>query len=90
MATEWLEKAKRQAEAKAKQKPAEGKKEKKSFFKRMGGFLRETKSEFKKIVWPSKKDVGKNTAAVIAISLAVGVFIWCVDAIFGLLVTLVF
>ena len=93
MATEWFEKAKQQAEAKAKQKTADGKKEKKGikgFFKGIGRFFKELKSEFKKVVWPSKKDIGKNTVAVIGISLAVGIFIWCVDAIFSLLVALVF
>lgn len=89
MATEWLEKAKRQAEAKAK-KTADGKKEKKGFFKRLAGFFRETKSEFKKIVWPTKKDVFKNTAAVIAISILAGAVIWIADAVFSLLVALVF
>lgn len=37
------------------------------------------KSEFKKIVWPDKKSLGKQTIAVVALSVLIGVIITIVD-----------
>ena len=48
--------------------------------KSMGKFVREYKSEIKKISWPNAKDTTRN-AALAAIAV-VGVFIWVLD--FGL------
>lgn len=45
---------------------------KKSFFKGV-------KSEFKKITWPGKKLLAKETAAVVIISVIMGAFIALVD-----------
>ncbi|MBR2040134.1 MAG: preprotein translocase subunit SecE [Clostridia bacterium] len=53
-----------------------------TILKRIGRFLRDYKSEAKKIVWPTFKDVVKNTLIVLVICLIVGAFIWAVD--FGL------
>ena len=50
------------------------KKQKKSWFK---GF----KAEFKKIVWPDQKSLTKETAAVVIVSVVVGVIISVVDLI---------
>ncbi len=50
--------------------------------KRIVRYLRDYKSEVKKIVWPGWKDVVKNTVIVLIICLIVGAFIWAVD--FGL------
>lgn len=52
---------------------------KKSFFKGL-------KTEFKKIAWPDKETVGKQTIAVIAVSVALGLMIGVLDLIikFGL------
>ena len=47
--------------------------------KRVVRFLRDYKSEIKKIIWPGWKDVLKNTAIVLAICLVIGAFIWVVD-----------
>ncbi len=57
---------------------------KKSFnpIKSIGKFVREYKSEIKKISWPSAKDTTKNTAITLAAIIIVGVFIWVLD--FGL------
>lgn len=52
---------------------------KRTLFRRFIQFLRDYKSEVKKIVWPSLRDVAKNTLIVIILSLIVGVFIWLVD-----------
>ena len=55
------------------------KKQKKSWFKGL-------KAEFKKIVWPDQKSLTKETAAVVIVSVVVGVIISVVDLIarFGL------
>ena len=45
-------------------------------------FVKDYKSEVKKIVWPTRKTVFKNTVIVLAICLIIGAFIWLVD--FGL------
>ena len=62
---------------------AEVKKE--NWFKRTWGkvckYFRELKSELKKVVWPTPKQVAKNTLIVICCVLAVGVFIWLFDAV---------
>lgn len=47
---------------------------KKSFFKGL-------KTEFKKIVWPDKETVGKQTVAVITVSVALGLVIALLDVV---------
>ena len=37
------------------------------------------KAEFNKIVWPDKKSLGKQTAAVVVLSVVLGVIITIVD-----------
>lgn len=51
---------------------------------RLLNFFKEVKSELKKVTWPSFKQVKNNTLIVIACVLIIGVFIWILDAIFGL------
>ena len=51
------------------------------FFQRIGKWFREMKSELKKVVWPTPKQVAKNTLIVVCCVLAVGVFIWLFDVI---------
>ena len=46
-----------------------------------GRWFRETRSELKKVVWPDRKTVVKNTATVLLCSLLVGVCIWIFDAV---------
>ena len=54
-----------------------------NIFVRMGTGLsrwfREMKSELKKVVWPDRKTVAKNTGTVLLCSLAIGVCIWVFD-----------
>ena len=50
--------------------------------KRLVRFIKDYKSEVKKIVWPTGKTVFKNTVIVLTICLILGAFIWLVD--FGL------
>ena len=42
-------------------------------------YFRELKSELKKVVWPTPKQLLKNTLVVIACVIFVGVFIWVFD-----------
>jgi len=64
--------------------------EKKSFFARIGKFLRDQKSEVKKIVWPSKKQVINNTIIVLIAVAIFAVITGAFDWIVGLLVKAVY
>ena len=44
-----------------------------------GLWFREMKSEMKKVVWPSKQTVAKNTGTVLLCSLVIGACIWIFD-----------
>ena len=45
----------------------------------MGKIVKETKSELKKVIWPSAKDVAQGTLAVTVVSAIVGAYIVLVD-----------
>ena len=49
-------------------------------------YFRELRSELKKVVWPTPKQVLKNALVVLACVIVVGVFIWVFDfvASFGI------
>ena len=59
----------------------EKKTEKVGFFARVGKWLKEMKSELKKVQWPTKKQTINNTLIVIACVIVVGLFIWVFDFI---------
>ena len=44
-----------------------------------GQWFREMKSELKKVVWPDRKTVMKNTGTVLLCSLLIGACIWIFD-----------
>ena len=44
-----------------------------------GLWFREMKSELKKVVWPNKQTVLKNTGTVLLCSAVIGAFIWAFD-----------
>ena len=52
------------------------------FFTRLGKYLRDTRSEVKKIVWPTKSQVINNTIVVIVMIVLISAFIALVDAAF--------
>ncbi len=60
-----------------------GKDAKPGIFARAAKWLREMKSELKKVQWPTRKQVINNTLIVIACVVVVGVFIWLFDFIAG-------
>ena len=67
----------------------ESKGSKRTIVKRIVLFLRDYKSEVKKIVWPSFKEVLKNTLIVIIICVIVGLLIWGVELGLGKLLELI-
>ena len=50
-------------------------------FARAAKWLKEMKSELKKVQWPSKKQTINNTVIVIVCVLVIGAFIWLFDFI---------
>ncbi len=61
----------------------------KTILQRVVLFFRDYKSEVKKIVWPSFKDVVKNTVIVLIMCAVIGVLIWLVDFGLGKLIELI-
>ena len=59
---------------------------KQNVFKRIGRWLREMKSELKKVVWPTPQQFLKNFLVVIACIIVVGVFIWLFDFVARVLI----
>lgn len=51
------------------------------FFKRLGRFFRELKSELKKVAWPTGRDTMKKTGIVIVCVIVVSVIVWIFDGI---------
>ena len=49
--------------------------------KTRGAWLREMKSELKKVTWPGKTTVLKNTGTVLLCSLLIGACIWIFDGV---------
>ncbi len=45
------------------------------------GFFSQVKAEFKKIIWPSRQSLGKQTLAVLLSSICLGIIITIVDMI---------
>ena len=55
----------------------------------VGGFLREVKTEMKKVTWPTKRELIGYTITVIVSSLFAAFLIWAIDAISSILFRLV-
>jgi len=54
-------------------------KNKKNIFRPIVKYFKDVKSELKKVVWPTYKQIQKNTIVVLACVLIVGIFIWVLD-----------
>ena len=52
-------------------------------------WFRETKSELKKVVWPSFSKIRQNTIIVLVYIVIVGCIIWALDIGFGWLMQLI-
>ena len=60
----------------------------KRFFGRIGKFFRDTVSEMKKVVWPSKKQIINNTCIVLVVVVIAAIMIFLLDSVFGLVLDL--
>ena len=47
--------------------------------KEKGNFFKNLKIEFKKIIWPDKKDVAKQTLLIIVVTIILGILIRLLD-----------
>ena len=61
----------------------------KGFGANIAKFFRDTKSELKKVVWPSKADVKTNTIVVLVTVAIAAVVMIALDAIFGGILSLI-
>ena len=58
--------------------------EKLPFFKRVGKWFREFRSEVKKVVWPTGKQVATNTGVALAMMAVAAVALWLFDTLASL------
>lgn len=65
-------------------------KKKPSWFKRawngLKRWFREMKSELKKVVWPTRKQVMKNTVVAVTVMVVAGIVLWAFDQVAMLVV----
>jgi len=45
-------------------------------------FLRETRGELRKVVWPTRRETTNLSIMVIVVSLVLGLFLWLLDLVF--------
>lgn len=65
------------------------KKKKVSIFKKVANYLREVKSDLKKITWPTPKQTLNNTIIVLVSLIGAGALISLIDFIFAQIVALI-
>lgn len=75
--------ADKKSAAKAESKPAKKSQAKKP--NKVVKYFKDLKSEFKKVVWPSRKTVVNNTGVVLAAMIISGLAIWGLDSAFAAL-----
>lgn len=71
-------------------KAEKAKVKKPGFFSKVKRYFKDLKGEFKKIVWPSKKQIINNTLVVVACMIAVAAVIWLLDWVFISLLSLIY
>ncbi len=54
--------------------------EKLGFFKRIGKWFRDMKSELKKVVWPTPKQTAKNTVIAVVMIVVCAIVLWGFDS----------
>ena len=59
---------------------ADNSNKKPNIFSRMGKFFKDCRSEFKKLVWPTKRQLAKNSSVVLVSMIVVGACLALVDA----------
>ena len=75
--------ADKKSASKAESKPAKKSQAKKP--NKVVKYFKDLKSEFKKVVWPSRKTVVNNTGVVLAAMIISGLAIWGLDSAFAAL-----
>ena len=60
------------------------------FFKRVGKWFREMKSELKKVIWPTPKALSKNVLISLGVMLASAIVLWGFDELATMLVNALF
>ena len=75
--------------AAAKPKKKADKKQKNGVLKKITRYFKDLRGEYKKIVWPTKKQIVNNTLVVIAVVIVLGAFVAGLDAVLGLIVRFV-
>jgi preprotein translocase subunit SecE len=61
--------------------------DKQRWYKRFWNFLKDSKSELKKVTWPSKREVTSTTIVVILATIFFGFFLFFMDIAFGWAIT---
>ena len=56
------------------------------FFKRIGKWFREMKSELKKVIWPSRQQLIKNSLISVGVMVVSAIVIWGFDELAQMLV----
>ena len=62
----------------------------KEWFPAIKEFSRETKSELKKVSWPSRQEVISTTGVVIGAVIVFGIYLWVCDIAFYRAITFLF
>jgi preprotein translocase subunit SecE len=52
---------------------------------RAARFFKDIRNELRKVIWPTREQLIKNTISVLAICILIGAFIWAFDAVFTVL-----
>ena len=60
------------------------------FFKRIGKWFREMKSELKKVIWPNSKTLSNNTLVALGMMVISAVLVWGFDELAQMLVRALF
>jgi preprotein translocase subunit SecE len=56
------------------------------WYKRFGNFLKDVRSELKKVTWPSRTEVYSTTIVVIAATIFFGFYLFLMDIVFSWLI----
>jgi preprotein translocase subunit SecE len=56
------------------------------WYKRFGNFLKDVRSELRKVTWPSRNEVYSTTVVVIAATIFFGFYLFFMDVVFSWLI----
>lgn len=57
----------------------QGLKTKKKF--KLSSYIKETKQELKRVTWPTKKELLKNTGVVLTVVISSTILVWALDSV---------